>query len=216
MNEYERFNSEINSGNYLGTYGGAYSLYRCLAEIRKNKDILKYNRLKETEYLNENLLEHLNNPLTRKKWNDISSINPLGLTSQIPTIACTTATLNIPELKDKLFNDGVIVDSDGGINVTKIAVQYTWNINKLSKNLEFSQNFSSLFKYVFTNRGISCFSILFKILSKFRLSFTIISPLVGFNKPFKISTKVVFPDPEAPIIPIASPALMVIEISSIA
>ena len=134
MNEYEKLNSEINSGKYLGTYGGAYSLYRCLAEVRKNKDILKYNRLKETEYLNENLLEHLNNPLTRKKWNDISSINPLGLTAEIPTMACTTATLNIPELDGKLFKDGVIVDSDGGINVTKIAVQYTWNIKKLSKS----------------------------------------------------------------------------------
>ena len=77
MNEYEKFNSEINSGKYLGTYGGAYSLYRCLAEVRKNKDILKYNVLKETEYLNENLLNHLNNEQTRKKWNDISSINPL-------------------------------------------------------------------------------------------------------------------------------------------
>jgi len=140
MNEYEKINDEINSGKYLGTYGGAYSLYRCLAEVRKNKDILKYNRLKETEYLNENLLKHLNNPLTRKKWNDISSINPLGLTSKIPTMACTTATLNIPELDGKLFKDGVIVDSDGGINVTKIAVQYTWNIRKLSKKLDMSED----------------------------------------------------------------------------
>jgi len=140
MNDYEKFNDDINSGKYLGTYGGAYSLYRCLAEVRKNKDILKYNVLKETEYLNENILNHLNNEKTRKRWNDISSINPLGLTSNIPTMACTTATLNFPELKNKLFNDGVIVDSDGGINVTKIAVQYTWNIRKLSKKLDMSED----------------------------------------------------------------------------
>ena len=140
MEDYKVLNKKLNSGEYIGAYGGAYSLYRCLAEIRKNKDILKYNELKDTEYLNENLLEHLNNKETRKKWSDICSINPLGLTSKIPTMACTTATLNIPELKDKLFKDGVIIDSDGGLNVTKIAVQYTWNLEKLSKKIGMREN----------------------------------------------------------------------------
>ena len=40
MTNYKKFNEDINSDKYLGTYGGAYSLYRCLAEVRKNKDIL--------------------------------------------------------------------------------------------------------------------------------------------------------------------------------
>ena len=140
MGDYKKFNDDLNSGKYVGTYGGAYSLYRCLAEVRKNKDILKHNELKTSEYLNEGLLKHLNNELTRKKWNDISSINPLGLTSKIPTMACTTATLNIPELDGKLFNDGVIVDADGGINVTKIAIQYSWNLKKLANKINMSED----------------------------------------------------------------------------
>jgi GTP cyclohydrolase II len=140
MGDYKKFNEDLNSGKYIGTYGGAYSLYRCLAEVRKNKDILKHNELKTSEYLNEGLLKHLNNELTRKKWNDISSINPLGLTSKIPTMACTTATLNIPELDGKLFNDGVIVDADGGINVTKIAIQYSWNLKKLANKINMSED----------------------------------------------------------------------------
>ena len=140
MTNYKKFNEDLNSDKYLGTYGGAYSLYRCLAEVRKNKDILKHNELKENEYLNECLLKHLNNKLTRKKWNDISSINPLGLTSKIPTMACTTATLNIPELNGKLFPDGTIVDSDGGINVTKIAIQYSWNLKKLAEKIQMTEN----------------------------------------------------------------------------
>ena len=43
MTDYKVLNEKLNSGEYVGTYGGAYSLYRCLAEVRKNKDILKYN-----------------------------------------------------------------------------------------------------------------------------------------------------------------------------
>ena len=37
---YTNLNNDLNNNKYIGTYGGSYSLYRSIAEVRKNKDIL--------------------------------------------------------------------------------------------------------------------------------------------------------------------------------
>ena len=44
---YTNLNNDLNNNKYIGTYGGSYSLYRSIAEVRKNKDILKSNILKK-------------------------------------------------------------------------------------------------------------------------------------------------------------------------
>lgn len=61
------------------------------------------------------------------------------MTATNPTIAATTATLNIAELTD-LKRDGIIVDEDGGIKTQKAAVYNVWNIPSLGKRLNLTEN----------------------------------------------------------------------------
>ena len=85
---------------------------------------------------------------TQKWWPRIVTFDPLGMTATNPTIAATTAILNIPELQD-LKRDGKIVDNDGGIHTQKAAVYNVWNLPSLAKRLDLSEKDlrSTLFKY---------------------------------------------------------------------
>jgi len=80
------------------------------------------------------LVERLENPEVRKNWHRIVTFDPLGMTATTPTIAATTAKLNMPELAD-LERDGEIVDEFGAVNTMKIAIYYSWNLPELSKRL---------------------------------------------------------------------------------
>ena len=93
--------------------------------------------------------ELLSSPETRKWWPRIVTFDPLGMTATNPTIAATTATLNIPELKESLKRDGVIVDRDGGIKTEKCAVYNVWNIPHLAQRLDLTEQElrDTLFKY---------------------------------------------------------------------
>ena len=84
-------------------------------------------------------MELLNHKETRKWWPRIVTFDPLGMTATNPTIAATTATLNIPELAHDLKRDGVIVDEDGGIKTQKAAVYNVWNIPALGERLELTE-----------------------------------------------------------------------------
>ena len=98
----------------------------------------KYLRAKDEIYLPE-WVKLLEDKETQRWWPRIVTFDPMGMTATNPTIAATTATLNIPELKD-LKRDGVIVDADGGINVEKAAVYNVWNIPHLGERLELEED----------------------------------------------------------------------------
>lgn len=67
------------------------------------------------------------------------TFDPLGLYAKSPSMAATTAQLNLPELEGKLVKDGKVVLEDGSIFTTKVAIDYVWNIPALSKRLGFEE-----------------------------------------------------------------------------
>ena len=38
---YINLNDDLDNNKFIGSYGGAYSMYRCIAEVRNNKNILE-------------------------------------------------------------------------------------------------------------------------------------------------------------------------------
>lgn len=99
------------------------------------------NRTSQTnEWRLKPLVDHFNRPETQESWNDLSTIDPLGLYSKIPTMACTPAIMEIPELKGKLKFDGNIVNKNQSVNVFKLAVEPVWNIAKLAERLKLSED----------------------------------------------------------------------------
>lgn len=61
------------------------------------------------------------------------------MTAKTPTIACTSAILNLPEFKN-LKSDGDIVNEDKSVNCNKAAIYYSWNIPGLSNRLGLSDD----------------------------------------------------------------------------
>ena len=103
-----------------------------------NSHIFQMRSVKDEVYLSE-WTQLLNHKETQKWWPRIVTFDPQGMTATNPTIAATSATLNIPELND-LKRDGIIVDEDGGINTQKAAVYNVWNIPHLAERLELEES----------------------------------------------------------------------------
>merc|ERR1719300_1072811 len=66
------------------------------------------------------------------------------MTATCPTIAATHANLNIPEITERIVKgmlkiDGKIIQKDGSIRVSKVALHYAWNIPGLAKRLGLSE-----------------------------------------------------------------------------
>ena len=135
---YKQLHADLQNKKYLGSYGGTYSIYRNIAGKKENIDLSNWNQRKENEYIDPRLLEHLEQKSVQDKWGRICSFDPFGLSSDTPTISSTTATLNIPELKN-LYKDGKIVNMDGSINIFKIAIENVWNIPLLAEKLNLSE-----------------------------------------------------------------------------
>jgi len=118
-----------------GVYGGVNSVYFGLAGIRAKVDMDKFHTNRSPdEYLLPPLEKLINLPETQARWDNICTLDPMGLTADRPTMAATTAIMNIEELND-LERDGVIVNADGGVNTQKCAIDYVWNVPKLSERL---------------------------------------------------------------------------------
>jgi uncharacterized membrane protein len=67
----------------------------------------------------------LQNPRTQRRWNDIITLDPLGMFAGRPTQSATTANMSIPELQlgSEMVADGVIVNKeDRTIACVKVAV----------------------------------------------------------------------------------------------
>jgi len=131
---WQQLHDDLERDHYAGVYGGCNSVYFGLAGLRANVDMDKFHHKRsKDEFYIEELDQLLQKPETQKRWNDICTIDPLGMYSKRPTIAATTARMMIPELK--LEVDGKIVNDDNSINVVKCAVDYAWNLPMLSNRL---------------------------------------------------------------------------------
>lgn len=119
-----------------GTFGGDHAVYHAVAEAQTNSTL---HRLSEghsgqtDEFKVPELVKHLGNPVTQAAWGEICSLNPLGMDSHRPSISATPANMEIPEIMAKLRRDGTIVNMDGSIRVTKIAVDPVWHLPRLAK-----------------------------------------------------------------------------------
>jgi GTP cyclohydrolase II len=138
--------------NVIGTHSGSYMLYRALAVAAG-----ALSPLHKPDLTNTAPAEPIG-PFAQ--WSDpekIVSIDPYGhmvgdvfagLLAQgydiRPTIAVTRAHINMPELKDalsagRLKPDGHIVDANGDVRTTKVALEPVWYLPGIAKRFKISE-----------------------------------------------------------------------------
>jgi len=149
--DYEDVNEDFKKGKYAGAYGWDNSVYYGIAEKKANVDLRTFHSKRtKDEYFIPSIKQLVEDPRTQKHWKRIVTFNPYGLTSTPPTIAATTAHLNVPEIAKNLRRDGKVVNKDdGSINIVKSAIYYSWNIPGLADRLELKEQElrDALFKY---------------------------------------------------------------------
>eukprot|EP01084_Bolivina_argentea_P122558 217169_1 len=148
--DYNDLHNDLEKQHYCGVYGWDNACYWGIAEKKAGTDLTKhYTKRHEDEVYLQEWIELLENKETRKWWPRIVTFDPMGMTATNPTIAATSAILNIPELESQLKCDGLIVDSDGGIHAQKAAVYNVWNLFALSGRLELTETSlrEALYKY---------------------------------------------------------------------
>jgi len=135
---WKQAHEDLEAGNYAGIHGGCNSVFFGLAGIRAGVDMDKFHKQRtKDEYHIEALDNLLQNPITQKRWNDISTMDPFGMYSSRPTISATTAKMSIPELK--MTPDASVVNEDGSFNIVKCAVDYVWNLPCLAQRLRMDE-----------------------------------------------------------------------------
>lgn len=138
--------------NVIGTHGGGYSIYQGLAVATGQLNPQHQPDLHATEPV----IAIPPNPA----WfnpDRIVTLDPWGaLVTEIfaplyqqgynirPTIAIARATLNLPEIQQALQSrllqaDGEILRSDGGMAVTKIAIEPVWHLPGIAQRLKVSE-----------------------------------------------------------------------------
>jgi len=75
-------------------------------------------------------------PEYNSNWPEISTFDPYGMYGERPTISATSASMDIPEIKDSLVVDGTIVNPDKSINCIKIGIEPVWNLPAMSRRLQ--------------------------------------------------------------------------------
>jgi GTP cyclohydrolase II len=137
---WDSVHQDLENDIFCGTHGNVNSAYFGMAEMRAGVNMNDFHkkRWKDEFYLPE-LKGLIENKSIRKNWNKINTFDPLGMFSRRPTMSGTRAQLNVPEISDSLVPDGKIVNDDHSINIVKMAVDYVWNIPRLSKRLGFDE-----------------------------------------------------------------------------
>ena len=100
LNEYnyESVHADLENHHFIGNYGWDHSCYLAIAEKKAKIDLTQIHKIKrnDDEYYIPEIKQLLENKNTRFNWNNIITFDPFGMTATNPTIAATTATLNIP------------------------------------------------------------------------------------------------------------------------
>lgn len=133
---------KLNQNNTIGNHGAENTDMYFLALAKYNIDIEENSKYisneEEIDHDLKSLIEY-NKEYKKDLWEKISSINPLGLSSSPPTIACVRATLDIKDIIPSLEIDHKIIDSNFMVHCLKIAVHYTWDLEKISNRLEIKE-----------------------------------------------------------------------------
>lgn len=152
--------ADLERGVYLGTYGGENTAFHGLASLRAGVNMAKFHSQKHCDEKYVQSLESvLKNPNIQERWNEISTIDPLGMFATRPTISATEARMTIPEftqsthqstnssinqtISQQAFQiepDGVIVNNDLTINCVKMAVDLVWNLPLMAKKLKMNES----------------------------------------------------------------------------
>jgi GTP cyclohydrolase II len=139
---WEQIHADLDAGKQIGTYGACHSAYHGLAGLRAGVDLNNvHGKRSPDEFYSPELSEHMEHPATRAEWNKIFTFDPLGMYAKIPTMSWTKACISFPEIKDALVADGKIVDGrDMSINVTKVAMDYVWNLPRFAEGIGIPEN----------------------------------------------------------------------------
>jgi GTP cyclohydrolase II len=138
--------------NVIGTHGGGYSIYQGLAVATGQLNPQHQPDLRATEPV----VAIPSNAAWRNR-DRIVTLDPWGaMVTDVfaplyqqgynirPTIAIARATLNLPEIQQALQSgllqaDGEILRSDGGLAVTKIAIEPVWHLPGIAQRLKVSE-----------------------------------------------------------------------------
>lgn len=106
---------DLENNNFIGVHGGANSGWHGLAEIRAGVDMEERHKVRnKAEKFIPSLEKLINHPRTQRRWDDVCSVDPMGMFARHPTMACTNANMTIPEINDALTRDGDIVNLHDG------------------------------------------------------------------------------------------------------
>jgi GTP cyclohydrolase II len=146
--DWKNVHEDVNSGIVMSSYGGDNIAYHALTEAKTGIDLHRCHEQKsKDEVYNESLVKLLDCPQIQENWKNIVTLDPLGMYAKRPTIAAISAKLDLRDVDVK--KDGVIVNKNGTINTTKIAVEQVWNIKKLAERIKTPEDSvrKSLYKY---------------------------------------------------------------------
>lgn len=138
--------------NVIGTHGGGYSIYQGLAVATGQLNPQHQPDLRATEpvvaippnaaWRNRDRIVTLD-PWGAMVTDVFAPLYQQGYNIR-PTIAIARATLNLPEIQQALRSgllqaDGEILRSDGGLAVTKIAIEPVWHLPGIAQRLKVSE-----------------------------------------------------------------------------
>jgi GTP cyclohydrolase II len=138
--------------NVIGTHGGGYSIYQGLAVATGQLNPQHQPDLRQTEpvvaippnaaWRNRDRIVTLD-PWGAMVTDVFAPLYQQGYNIR-PTIAIARATLNLPEIQQALRSgllqaDGEILRSDGGLAVTKIAIEPVWHLPGIAQRLKVSE-----------------------------------------------------------------------------
>jgi len=147
---WEHVHKDLENNVQSGTYGSSHAVWHALAGVRSGVNLIDFHTKRSPdEFYIEGLDRHIKNPSTKRHWNKLVSIDPLGMYAKTPTMSATTAKMTIPEIVHDLTIDNVVVNSDRSINCTKLAVDYVWNLPGVAKrcSLDETELRKALHKY---------------------------------------------------------------------
>jgi GTP cyclohydrolase II len=133
---------DLEKDHIIGVHGACNAAYHGLAEIRASCDMSKFHKKRSQDEVYVDSLHYLmQQEETRRNWNRISTFDPLGMYATHPTMAATVSNLTVPELISDLplKRCGTVVNPDGTIITTKVAIEYAWNLPFLSERLKMNE-----------------------------------------------------------------------------
>lgn len=140
---WKEMHADMEADNFAGTYGAHNAAYHGLAGIRAGVNMAEFHKKRSPdEFYVPELAELLKNPRTQRRWNDIITLDPMGMFAGRPTQSATSANMSIPELQlgTEMIADGVIVSKeDRTIACVKVAVDLVWNLPALALRLNMDE-----------------------------------------------------------------------------